>query len=379
MIPNKSYSSFFSGIGGLEATTPALSYCEIDTKAQKVLRHRFPGTVVYDDIRNVNKIDSTVIAGGWPCQDISVAGRGVGLRGENSGLFYHLLRIGVSSNCESIVAENVSNIRKLDNGKVFREVVREFFEAGYTNIAWREINARELGLPHHRNRVFFIASTNKKAALSLFRELPQIQHLRSAEPTDVAGFYWTAGTHSINYSRGYVPTIKVGSSLSIPSPPAIHFNDTVRLLSPIEALRLQGFDPATLGTIKRSEAYRMAGNAVAVPVGRFVLDGALNETPLPDLRTKDQLSLFEDDFLGETGRVPQAGLFNGKMTEVILETPPLADNLRDFIDFDTEESLSPRAATGLLRRLERNATPCPESLHEALSRISQAKSTDTGG
>jgi len=372
------YSSFFSGIGGLEASTPASSYCEIDPKAQKVLKQRFPGAKVCDDIRTIEKVDSAVIAGGWPCQDISVAGRGKGLRGENSGLFYHLLRIAVSSSCESIVAENVSNILRLDNGGVLREVVREFFEAGYTNIAWREINARELGLPHHRSRVFFIASKKRFSALSLFRDLPESQCSKSSKKVDVAGFYWTAGTHSLNYSIGYVPTIKVGSSLSIPSPPAIHYNDKVRLLSPVEALRLQGFDPNTLGPLTRGEAYRMAGNAVAAPIGRFVLDGALEESKPLSLKTNDQLSLFQSDFIEETGKVPGAGYFDGKFTEVILDKPPLAENLADFVDFQSRESLSTRAAQGLLRRLERNSTPCPESLLQVLTRISLDKPEDIG-
>jgi DNA (cytosine-5)-methyltransferase 1 len=368
----KTYASFFSGIGGLEGSKPAKSFCEIDKQAQSVLKRRFPNSLIHEDIRSVDKVDTDVIAGGWPCQDISIAGQGKGLSGANSSLFYHLLRIAVNSNCETIVAENVSNIRKLDNGRVFREVVREFFDAGYSYVAWREINAREVGLPHHRNRVFFVASANKRSALSLFRELPCTTKPKKDKEVSVAGFYWTAGTHSINYSKGYVPTIKVGSSLSIPSPPALHIGGRVRLLSPSEALKLQGFD-SEFGILKRSGAYKMAGNAVAAPVGRFVVDGVLTEKPIPTFRTNGQLSLFEEDFIAGVGVVPSAGFFDGSLTEVITDRSIMATNLEDYVDFEDKTSISVRAATGLLKRLDRSGSSCPEDLRKDLNRIATQK------
>ena len=370
----KTYASFFSGIGGLEGSAPARSFCEIDKKAQSVLKRRFPNSPIYEDIRSVARVDADVVVGGWPCQDISIAGQGKGLLGANSGLFYHLLRVAVTSNCETIVAENVSNIFKLDNGRVFREVVREFFKSGYSYVAWREINAREVGLPHHRNRVFFVASACKKSALSLFRDLPVITKRKEGNKGTVSGFYWTAGTHSINYSTGYVPTIKVGSSLSIPSPPAIHFCSGVRLLSPSEAMCLQGFDIKDLGILKPSEAYKMAGNAVATPVGRFVVDGVINGNSTPAFRTTEQMSLFEEDFTAGVGVVPSAGIFDGSLTGVLIDRSPMATNLEDYIDFDNKESISVRAATGLLKRLDRSGNPCPEDLREDLTRIAEQTS-----
>ena len=373
MFANKTYASFFSGIGGLEGSEPANSFCEIDIKAQSVLKQRFPNSPIYEDIRSIDRVDADVVVGGWPCQDISIAGQGKGLLGANSGLFYHLLRVAVTSNCETIVAENVSNILKLDNGRVFREVVREFFNSGYSYVAWREINAREVGLPHHRNRVFFVASVCKKSALSLFRDLPGIAKRKESNKGTAAGFYWTAGTHSINYSTGYVPTIKVGSSLSIPSPPAVHFGSNVRLLSPSEAMRLQGFDLKELGILKPSEVFKMAGNAVAAPVGRFVVDGVINGNPAPVFRTNKQMSLFEEDFTTGVGVVPSAGIFDGSLTEVLIDRSSMAINLADYIDFDNKEPISVRAATGLLRRIDRSGTPCPEELREDLNRIIMQK------
>ena len=364
----KKYFSCFSGIGGLEGSQVAAGYCEIDPAARKVLSTRFPDAPLYSDIRQVTSVDADVVVGGWPCQDISIAGKGRGLQGANSGLFYELLRLARNSGATTVVAENVSNVLRLDDGHVFREILSEFSKSGFANISWRMLNARQFGLPHHRNRVFFIASKDPDIPLSIFRKPSVAQVTGSLEP--VAGFYWTAGTHSINYSKGYVPTIKVGSSLSIPSPPAIHYRDHVRLLSPHEALTLQGFDDIDVSLIKSGNAYRFAGNAVAAPVGRFVVDGVLQKQ-LPDaLRVSSQLSLLRGSFLEESGSVPATGLFDGELTEVEVDELDLAGNLAHFIDFESNAELSTRAASGLLARLDRSNTFCPPELRAVLTLLS---------
>ena len=316
-------------------------------------------------------MDCEVVVGGWPCQDISVAGTGRGLEGPNSKLFYELLRVAKSSSAEVVVAENVSNVLRLEGGRIFRIILSEFQKSGFPYIAWRSINAREFGLPHHRNRVFLVAAACLNTATSLFRDHKCQAGLTQDDP--VAGFYWTAGTHSINYSVGYVPTIKVGSSLSIPSPPAIHFEDTVRLLSPEEALRLQGFTDIKVENFSKSDIYRMAGNAVAAPVGRFVLDGILLGLEAQDFETKSQMSMFIDDVLDEVGPIPKSGIFDGEITEVLLKKNSLAANLSEYIDPRNRAPISARAALGLLSRLDRSKMPCPENLRSVLTRISESK------
>ena len=83
--------SCFSGVGGLEGSDPALAFCESDEQAQIVLRRRHPEAKIHDDIATFQPPKAEVILGGWPCQDISVAGNQAGLTGERSGLFYELL------------------------------------------------------------------------------------------------------------------------------------------------------------------------------------------------------------------------------------------------------------------------------------------------
>ena len=367
------YISCFSGIGGLEGTKTPLALCEVDPECHGILRRKFPYSVIHDDVNTFQGFKCEIVAGGWPCQDISIAGKQKGLTGKNSGMFYAFVDVAVQASAQTIIAENVPHLLRLENGNVFKEVLREFVSHGFKFCAWRLLNAREFGLPHNRNRIFIVASKTKKHCFSLFRDIPSIVLKVSNEMA--AGFYWTAGTHSICYSKGYVPAIKVGSGLSIASPPAVHFGDSVRLLSPSEVLALQGFDPSIFVNLNKRVVYRMAGNAVAKPVGRFVLDGVLDEIEYQGVEfIHKQGDLFSslraDERLNYPGDIPNSGFFSDGIWGVKLPNPHnLAVNLHSFIDSTYSDVLSKRAATGLLKRLDRSAQYCPPDLRLKLESI----------
>lgn len=366
------YLSCFSGIGGLEVDGLLPTLCEIDPVCREVLRRQFPSAKIFEDINRIEDMRFELICGGWPCQDISVAGTKRGLSGPNSRLFYRFMKLAQQGGAATVVAENVSNLLKLDNGAVFREVLFHTREAGFPHICWRTLNARSFGLPHHRNRVFIIASKSQDAAFSIFRTLPVQQ--RRSDPPSTAGFYWTAGTHSINYSLGYTPTLKVGSSINIPSPPALHYNGVVRQISAVEALRLQGFSESAFEGIKPSHIYRMAGNAVARPVGSFVLKGVVDAEGNGEKTVKFadvQRNLFSDEI---DNNFSGAGYFDGEVHNPILDDePPGCSDLDDFIDYSSDDRLSARAAGGLLSRLEKSGMPCPDSLFDDLKSLSSVK------
>ncbi len=360
------YLSCFSGIGGLEITSSNPILCEIDSNCRKILTRQFPNSRIIEDIHDVCDLSFDLITGGWPCQDISVAGRKRGLEGKNSGLFYRFIEIAKQGGAKTIVAENVTNLLRMENGAVFREVLKTIFDQGYEHIAWRTLNARSFGLPHHRNRVFIIASKSQDVAFTLFRPLPSIE--QSSSPSKTAGFYWTAGTHALNYSKGYIPTLKVGSSINIPSPPAIHFDSVVRQLSCDEALRLQGFEPDLFSDLNKSAIYQMAGNAVSKPVGSFVMSGVSGNIKHQTVNFREiQSSLF---FSGLDEGIPKDGYFDGK-----IHIPSLAKEgrksscLDSYIDFELSDRLSRRAAEGLLARLNKSGVSCPENLKQDLKTI----------
>lgn len=348
------YISLFSGVGGLEsAVDQPILCCELDEACAPVLRKRFHNVPIHPDVTTLHPPEAEVITGGWPCQDISVAGLRRGLSGERSGLFFEMLRVAREAEAHTIVAENVPNLLALERGKTFEQVLHALEFDGFPYVAWRTINAREFGLPHQRRRVFIVASKHPEIARALHRpyehELPA-----HAETVDCGGFYWTAGLQSICYSRGFVPTLKLGSSLSIPSPPALYFDDCVRKAGPTECLHLQGFDPDDFAETAAKDIYRMSGNAVAVPVGHFVFD-SVRADPVPDLP------------IGSFARIGESGLYEeGFAYSVEHASFPLANNLYDFIDHDDRTPISRRAAAGVVARLKRSGKPCPAEVWDVL-------------
>lgn len=351
------YLSLFSGVGGLEADggSPAVC-CELDDACHPVLRHRFPSARVHADVRDLQPPRADVVAGGWPCQDLSVAGLRRGLEGERSGLFFELLRVARDARAHTVVAENVPNLLTLQGGTVFRLVLEALARDGYDHVAWRMLDARAFGLPHLRRRVFLVASRHAEVARALHRPLPELPTEAPAPPC--AAFYWTAGLQSICYSRGYVPALKVGSALSIPSPPALHYDGHVRKASADECLALQGFDPADFAGVRAADRYRMAGNAVAAPVGRFVM--ASVQAPAASPKLVD-------------GPAGGSGLFSqGELWHVAHPEPRLAGNLGAFVAIADRSWLSARAAAGLLARLRRSGKPCPEDLRQLLEQLAIA-------
>ena len=367
---NLSYISCFSGIGGLEGTVAPSHICEIDPECRKVLQSRYPNVTAVEDVKNFIGVTGDIMVGGWPCQDLSIAGRKKGLTGSNSSLFYAFLEVADNAGAHSVIAENVTNLLKMEQGRVFAEVIREFSRKGFRYIAWRTLNARNFGLPHHRNRIYFVASKHPELSLTLFREFPKFE---SSPTPEIAGFYWTAGTQSICYSKGYVPTIKVGSSISIPSPPAVHFDDVARQISPREALALQGFDVSDFeGMKKKSDLYRMAGNAVAVPVGNFVVDAVLEDLRPGDYRKERQTGLFDNE--PNWAEIPETGYFEDDLWTINCAPPKsLACNLSDFIDKTDRSMLSSRAISGLLRRLDASGMKCPKTLRQLLLSIKEGE------
>jgi len=362
------YISCFSGIGGLEGQAAPILFSEIDKDCQVVLKKKYPDAILDSDIESLRPPKADLVAGGWPCQDISIAGSQRGLSGPKSRLLYDLLRVSVEAGAETVLAENVTNLLRMADGGEFRATVREMHRNNFKYVAWRVLNARDFGLPQHRTRVLLVASKNRQHALSLFRDLDPLD-IGATDPRKkalAAGFYWTAGIHSINYSEGYTPTVKIGSSLKIPSPPAVHYGEVVRQLSAREALSLQGFDE-DFSEVSVQAQYRMAGNAVPRPMGRWLFRGIEESLDANvELKPKNFQASFFPDL--ETQALGTMGLStDGEMQE--FEAPAStgkAVNLIDFLDTLSVERLSPRASRGLLVRLSRSGQPCPAPLLDLL-------------
>jgi len=151
----------FSGIGGfslgLERTGhfETVAFCEIDKKARQVLRKHWHDVPIFEDVTTlrgdqVGAID--VICGGFPCQDLSLAGKGAGLEGARSGLWWEFHRLIKETNPKWVIIENVAAIRN----RGLDQVLSSLAQVGY-DAEWHCIPASAVGAPHQRDRVWIVA------------------------------------------------------------------------------------------------------------------------------------------------------------------------------------------------------------------------------
>jgi len=156
------FGSLFAGVGGFDlgferAGMRGLWQVEIDDAARAVLARRFPDAAQYTDVREVgahNLAPVDVICGGFPCQDLSVAGKRAGIvGGARSGLFYEMVRVTNELRPSFLVWENVPGLFSSDNGRDFERVLSALAVIGYSG-AWTVLNSRYFGLAQRRRRVF---------------------------------------------------------------------------------------------------------------------------------------------------------------------------------------------------------------------------------
>jgi len=161
----------FAGIGGFslgleKAGMETVAFCEIDEYAQKVLKKNWPGVPIYEDVRQItaNRLVSDgigvdVITGGFPCQDISVAGNQVGIEGERSGLWTECARLLGDIRPKYAIFENVPNLLNGGDGNWFKRVLWDISQVGY-DAEWHCIRASDIGAPHRRERIWIVCYPN---------------------------------------------------------------------------------------------------------------------------------------------------------------------------------------------------------------------------
>ena len=152
----------FAGIGGFAIGMPPVRrrfFSEVDAAAIAVYQRRFPDAIFLGDIRAIDgerlrrEYDGEwIITGGFPCQDISVAGKGAGIAGGRSGLWFEMQRLIRQIRPRAVVAENVNalTVRGLD------AVLGSLAEIGY-DAEWTCIRASIVGAPHRRERIWIVA------------------------------------------------------------------------------------------------------------------------------------------------------------------------------------------------------------------------------
>ncbi|MFJ4583751.1 DNA cytosine methyltransferase [Streptomyces echinatus] len=355
-------AGLFAGIGGLElglkrAGLETAMLCEVWEPAQAVLSKQFPSTPLEPDVRELKALpsDVNVVTAGFPCQDLSQAGRTAGIKGEQSGLVSHVFRLLKKHHPRWLVLENVRNMLVLDKGEAMLHLVQELEALGYS-WAYRLVDSRFTGVPQRRQRVLFVASLTEDPRNVLLSEdagEPETENL----PTDAYGFYWTEGLRGLGWAQDGVPTIKGGSGLSIPSPPALWIPSNPvghRIVTPsiTDAEQLQGFEKdwtlAEGTTEKKGDRWKLVGNAVTVGVSQWLGEQLLNPG------VYDESEAVE---MSERDRWPTAawGHGGGRWRSQVSMWPQHLPytHILDLVDRSGLTPLSYRAAAGFYSRTQK--------------------------
>ena len=169
--------SLFAGVGGFDLAmerngVEVVANVEIDKQCQKVLAKHFPKAKQFSDITDVKGSDLIaagfepsrgIITGGFPCQDLSVAGKRAGLAGERSGLFWEIARLIEETKTEWFILENVPGLLTSNKGKDFGVVIGTMADIGYS-LAWRVLDAQHFGVPQRRRRVFIVGRRSNNSS-----------------------------------------------------------------------------------------------------------------------------------------------------------------------------------------------------------------------
>jgi DNA (cytosine-5)-methyltransferase 1 len=367
----------FAGIGGIElglARTghTACLFVENNPNAQAVLRKRFSGVALHSDITSLGSLptDATLVTAGFPCQDLSQAGQTRGIDGSQSGLVEHLFRLLRRKRVPNVLVENVPFMLRLQRGQALSYLTRELESLGYA-WAYRIVDTRSFGLPQRRQRVFIFASKQYDPRSVLFADesdasiVPAARGVRThGLNASAGGFYWTEGTRGVGFVSEAIPPLKGGSTIGIPSPPAIWVGGRLYLPDIRDAERLQGFPVDWTFTSSEDRArrlrWKLVGNAVSVPVAAWI--GSRLRSPGPPTQITGKAISREGPWPSAAWNVGP-GIFGSTATQWPQSrawTP-----LTTFLKYPMSP-LSARAAEGFLRRIRASELSIPESLLAAL-------------
>lgn len=283
----------FSGIGafslGLEfAGFNTVAFCEFEDAPKRVIKRHYPMTPIYDDVRTltnqrlkddgIKPID--VICGGFPCQDISIAGKGVGLSGDKSGLWYEYKRIINDVRPKYAIVENVSALL----GRGLSTILGGLAEIGY-DAAWTVYDSQYFGVPQRRRRVYIVAVRDGiPAGTDIFnlsgrstgqcrQEVDSIDskrqwHFKEGEGVTKETSFYTRQRSDEFACTGLSSTLAKRDYKSFTD--LIVTDDRIRRVTPTERLRLQGIPDPWLDGAELSESDKFRLNGMTVPVVKHI-------------------------------------------------------------------------------------------------------------
>lgn len=366
--------SLFAGIGGFEKAflqaginIDFISY-ENWSSANEVLHNQFSKSKHFEDVCDLpqDMHSASIVTAGFPCTDLSSAGRTAGLDGSASGLIKGVLSSISVAKPEWVLLENVPNMIWLNKGSAISFITSSLEAAGY-KWAYRMLDAQFFGLNQRRRRVFLLASRSYDPKRVLFRDLEQriTEKPKKASISSANGFYWTEGNRGLGWGSGVVPTIKGSTTASIPSSPGVWIPDDpvgafFRTPS-IESLELmQGFEPGWTSAAPSRDRWKLVGNAVAVPVVTWILEGIKNY----QTSSAANVAVFSQKSEGWdlAGHSSPEGRFQGRIPEFPQGSEFLPKHsLKGLLQTHGSLPLSQRATTGFMGRLRKSTLSYPDA------------------
>ena len=296
---NKKFTfiDLFAGIGGIRIPFDELGgecvfSSEFDKFAQQTYMANF-GEIPFGDITEINEGDipkHDLLLAGFPCQAFSNAGLKKGFNDTRGTLFFDIARILEHHKPKAFLLENVKGLKSHENGNTFETIVKVLCQIGYQTLETRVLNAKDFGLPQNRERIFIVGFWENRNFT--FPELPKIPtklgsilQKRVRDKYTISDKLWDShqrrkkenqskgtgfGYSLFNRESPFTRTLssryyKDGSEILIEQK-----NKNPRMLTPLEAKRLQGFPDDFVIPVSDNQSYRQFGNAVPVPVVRAI-------------------------------------------------------------------------------------------------------------
>lgn len=249
-----------------------------------------------NDIKTETIPKHDILTGGFPCQPFSIAGKQEGFEDKRANVFWKILEIIDFHKPYCVILENVKNLISHDDGKTFKTIKKNLTERGYY-ICFKILDTAEItGIPQHRERIYIVGIKSKEVYDKFtldFPNIPKAQIVSLLEADVPDKYYYTAKSSTwelvknsvvkkntlYQYRRVYVrenksnecPTLTANMGGGGHNVPLILDNKGIRKLTPRECFNFQGFPSSyKLPNISDTNIYKLAGNAVSVPVVELI-------------------------------------------------------------------------------------------------------------